>query len=297
MFKKLSVIIPSRNEPFLVHTVDDIFKKATGSIEVIAILDGCWPTPVLPDNPNLILIHFSTPRGMRQAINAAANIARGEYLMKTDAHCSFQEGFDEVLKADCDGDWVVIPRRDRLDAENWRLQETGKPPIDYHYLSCPITNPEGYSMHGAPWNARTLERMDKPEYDIDETMSFQGSLWFCTRRHFWDFLGGLSEEGYGSFTQEPQEIGMKTWLGGGRVIVNKKTTYLHLHKGSKHGRGYSLNRKEVKDGHFYSAKFWMNNLWANRKHNIEWLVDHFWPIPGWPDDWRDRRNEYITIDC
>ena len=84
-----------------------------------------------------MIIHNTNAKGLRAAINAGASIARGKYLMKTDAHCAFEPGYDEILKADCDSDWLVIPRRDRLDAENWCRQVVGKPPIDYHYLSCP----------------------------------------------------------------------------------------------------------------------------------------------------------------
>ena len=79
---KVSIIIPSRNERFLPQTVADIFKKATSSIECIVVCDGYWPDPQLPDYPNLVLIHRSEPRGMRNAINSAAAIAKGKYLLK-----------------------------------------------------------------------------------------------------------------------------------------------------------------------------------------------------------------------
>ena len=267
--------------------------KATGEIELLAVLDGYWPDPYdLPDDPRLIILHHGEPKGMRACINAAANIAKGEYLMKADAHCMFAEGFDETLKADLDDNWISIPRRHRLDAENWILQDVGnKPPIDYHYLSCPITNKDGYSMHGAIWPERTRERMNNPEYDIDDTMSFQGSFWCMKTKHFVDFIGGMSEVGYGTFSQEPQEIGNKTWLGGGRIIVNKKTWYAHLHKGKRYGRGYFISKREVSDGHLYSAKYWMNNCWSGRVHDIEWLVDKFSPVPTWPEDWAEKNTQ------
>ena len=104
---KVSVLIPARNERFLVQTVADVLQKATGSIEIIVVLDGYWPEPQLPDWPDLVIIHRGRARGMRAAINAAAAIAKGDYLMKTDAHCMFGEGFDEILKADCEDDWIV----------------------------------------------------------------------------------------------------------------------------------------------------------------------------------------------
>ena len=92
---KVSVIIPSRNEQFMPQTVEDILAKATGDIEVIVILDGYWPDPILPDHQNLILVHHGKPKGMRASINAGAAVATGDYLMKCDAHCMFGEGFDE----------------------------------------------------------------------------------------------------------------------------------------------------------------------------------------------------------
>lgn len=281
---KVSVLVPSRNERFLPQTIADVLRNATGEIEVIAVLDG-YDAP-LPDDPRLIVLRRPVSLGMRAAINSAAAIARGKYLLKCDAHCAFQEGFDEVLKADCDDNWIVIPRRDRLDAENWTLQQTGKPPVDLHYLSCPITNRDGYSMHGVIWPERDKILLHE---SLSDTMSFQGSCWFMSRRHF-DWLGGMSEVGYGTFCQEPQEIGNKTWLGGGRVVVNKRTTYLHLHKGKQYGRGYHQDRGEIIRGHTWAGHYWMNNQWPAHIHDIEWLVDKFAPVPTWPEHWEMLRD-------
>ena len=96
----VSIIIPSRNEKYLGKTIEDLLTKAVGEIEIIAVLDGYWPEPKIPDNDRLILIHRGSPQGMRPAINAATAIARGRYLMKCDAHCLFAPGFDQALKDD-----------------------------------------------------------------------------------------------------------------------------------------------------------------------------------------------------
>lgn len=272
------------------HTVDDIYRNARGDFEVVVVLDGYWCVPILEDRPNLTIIHHSTPRGMRAAINHAAAVARGDHLCKVDAHCMFAEGFDITLLEDIQDDQIVIPRRKRLDAENWVIQDVGKPDIDLHYLTCPMTNPDGFSMHGAIWKERDRERLDVL---IDETPSFQGSFWMMSRKH-WERLGGMSEEGYGTFTQEPQEIGMKTWLGGGSVVVNKNTWYAHLHKGRKYGRGYHQDKREVLRGHEYSARYWMNNRWKDRKHDMAWFIERFMPMPTWSPDWQSEweRHEY-----
>ena len=96
---KTSVLIPARNERFLAPTVDDLFNKAEGEIEVIVFLDGYKPDPPLQERPGLKTIHSPKPAGMRPAINACASVASGKYLMKVDAHCMFGEGFDIKMQA------------------------------------------------------------------------------------------------------------------------------------------------------------------------------------------------------
>jgi len=279
----VSVIIPSRNELFLDKTVEDILNKAKGNIEVIVVLDGYWPSPPLKKDSRLKLIHLPHPKGMRNAINMAVAMARGKYIMKSDAHCMFNEGFDIDLSSNCDEDWVVIPRRLRLDAENWRVQKTDKgkpkPPIDYEF----ITAPGHHDPRGGRWDQRTVERMNNPKYQIDEDMNFQGSCWFTTKKHFDNTLKGLDEKGYGTFIRESYEIGLKTWLTGGKVMVNKNTWYAHLHKGSKYGRMYFLNLKEIRRGIAFCEDFWFNNRLKEAKHDLAWLVEKFWPVPTWTE--------------
>lgn len=283
MSKKVSVIIPARNERFLPQTVADILAQARGDIEVIVILDGYWPEPILEDDARLILIHRSTPRGMRDGINGAAAIAKGDYLLKCDAHCAFGEGFDVILAAECADNWIVVPRRYSLDAEAWQRAE--KEPIDAMHYFWPYAHPDDLGLHGRPWRQRARKRKD---IWIDEEVTFQGSCWFMDKNHFHDRLQGLNEHGYETFMGEPQEIGLKTQLGpwGGAIMRNKKTWYAHLHKGKTYGRMYSFSGSERQRGNAYSFDFWWRNRWTERAHDLEWLIDRFWPHPGWPEDWR-----------
>jgi len=289
---KVSVIIPARNERYMPQTVADIFAHATGDVEVIVILDGYWPDPLPPDDPRLILIHRTQPRGMRDGINSAAAIAKGKYLLKCDAHCLFSEGFDEALQAECADNWVVIPRRYSLDAENWKCAE--KEPIDYEHLFYPYAHPEEPGLHGRPWLQRGRERRD---ILVDENLSFQGSCWFTTAEHFNKRIGGLSQVGYETFMGEPQEIGFKTQLGpwGGAVMSNKNAYYAHLHKGKSLWQAQGdlsgrIGGGERWRGNAYSFDFWWNNRWKERAHDLSWLIDRFMPIPGWPEDWKDYPN-------
>jgi glycosyltransferase involved in cell wall biosynthesis len=282
------VIIPSRNERFLPQTVNDIFAKAAGDLEVIIVLDGYWPVDeanqfLLADRPNLIIIHHSVAQGMRAAINSAAAIAKGQYLLKCDAHCMFGEGFDEILTSECEDNWIVIPRRLSLDAEKWEPRM--KEPIDSEYLFYPYEHPDDLGLHARPWYERGRQRKD---ILIDEDVSFQGSCWLMTNDHFHKRLGGVSEVGYETFMGEPQEIGFKTQLGPwkGAIMRNKKTWYAHLHKGKQWGRMYYMSSAERYRGNAYSFDFWWNDRWDERARDLDWLIEHFWPMPGWPDDWR-----------
>lgn len=296
----VSIIIPSRSEEFLQKTIDDILVKAKEAIEVIVILDGYWPQTVIKDEERVLILHQGTvhnSRGMRAAINDGVALSKGKYIMKVDEHCMFDQGFDVKLKADCEDNWVVIPRRYRLDPYKWEIIEDGRPPIDYMFLDYPYKSKGDVTdgLHGNEWKQRYHDRKD---ILIDDTMSWQGSCWFM-HRSWWNFLGDLDDKLYGSFTHESQEIGNKTWLSGGRLVVNKKTWYAHFHKGKK-GKGYGFSTKQYKKfsqekerGRQVCIDYWINNRWSKRKYDFEWLINKFWPVPNWPENWQEQ----IKIDA
>ena len=279
---KVSVIIPSRTERFLPHTIAGLL-SAGSDIEIIVVLDGYWPDPPLVEDKRLIIIHRGTALGMRAGINAAVEIAKGEWLMKSDAHCIYAPGFDAAMQADCADNWIMIPRRYKVDGEHWTAQLEHEP-IDSEHLFYPYEHPDDLGLHARPWIQRGRERRD---ILIDEDMTFQGSCWFMHRKH-WQRVGPLQERGYGTFMNEPQEIGFKTWLGrwDGKIVRNKKTWYAHLHKGRTWGRMYPDDKNARARGNAYGFNYWWNDRWSRRAHDLEWLIDRFWPVPGWEEDWR-----------
>lgn len=297
---RVSVIIPSRSPQYLDKTMQDILAKAEGDVEIIVILDGIWPDPFPTPDRRIHYLHQGMQHenyGMRAAINAGVRMSTGEYLMKIDEHCMMDQGWDAKLKADCEPNWVVIPRRYRLEPEAWVLVEDGRPPIDYMYLANPFARPDDveWGLHGSEWKARYHERKD---ILIDDTMSTQGSCYFMTRAHWDQTIVEMEEDGYGPFTQEAQEICNKTWFAGGRVVVNKKTWYAHWHKG-KNGKGYGFSNQQYRvhqadkeNGRRFCIDHWMNNRWEKRTRDFAWLVEHFWPIPTWTDDWQTKLVEF-----
>lgn len=229
---KISIIIPSRNEKYLHRTIEDLLVKAKGEIEIYAILDNWWPTEYSKDE-RVNYVHFTNARGMRNAINTGVALARGEFILKTDAHCLFAEGFDEVLKKDIEKNWIVIPRRYALDVEKWAIEERrdDKYPVDRMILD---------------ENLQAIPTRERKDNSLIETESFQGSCWFMHKDYF-NKLGLMDEERFGGFYQEAQEMGFKCKKDGGKIMCNAKTWYAHWHKTD--GRGYSLNedQKKVRD--------------------------------------------------
>ncbi len=267
-----SILIPSRNEPYLQKTILDLLCKAKGNIEIIVVLDGYWPPyDEIVEDPRVKYIHFSNARGMRNAINSAVAIANGEYLLKLDAHCMFAEGYDEVLKAECEDNWVVVPRRYALDPEKWQIEERTdkKYPIDYLYLS--------KDLHGVVWDEKNHNPQLKEKL-IDETMSNQGSCWFMKKTYF-EWLELMDESLYGMFWNEFQEIGLKCWLSGGKVMVNKKTWYAHWHKSVS--RGYNLPREEQANAQKNVDRWLTEKMFHKQIHDVNWLVERFKPVPTW----------------
>ena len=103
----VSIIISSRVDQYLQKTIDDLLGKAEGQIEIIVVLDGYWPNPMINNDPRVIIVHQGTihnHKGMRAAINTGSKLAKGEYLMKVDEHCMFDQGYDVKLAADCKDD-------------------------------------------------------------------------------------------------------------------------------------------------------------------------------------------------
>jgi len=275
----VSIFIPSRNERFLNETIDDVLRNATGPIEIFPILDG-YDLPVqsglyfqLNRDPRVKYIRIPKVAGLqkRQAVNVAASIAQGEWFMCLDAHCMVGKGFDDILARDCQKDWVMIPRRWKLDPDNWKRKEDGSLPVDYEYWL--YNEYKNKFLKPYRWDERTRERMDRP---IDKTMTMQASCWFMHRDWF-KARGFMRIEGYTGWGQEDVEISMETWTNGGQLMVNKNTWYAHLYKGKTFGRGYRVNPQQWIDSQEYGHKYWTEERWDDFMN----LLKMFAPIPNW----------------
>ena len=123
----LSVIIPARGEEFLDRTIQDLLENIEGKTEIIVVLDGYQPDPPLEQvDERVTIIYNSEPVGQRAAANQAARLSKSKYLMKVDAHCAFDKGFDVKMMTDMQDDWTMIPIMRNLHVFNWVCEDGHK---------------------------------------------------------------------------------------------------------------------------------------------------------------------------
>jgi len=290
---KLSVIIPSDKDLNLQKTVDSFltFSELEGDLEIIVVFDGPWELAPLEGDCRLHTVEIAK-QGMRAAINTGLAMAIGDYVMKVDAHCAFGPGFDRIMVENCAENWLMVPRRYSLDDIAWKPVKL-RHPVDHHFLSYPFPRaPMGYVLGPLVW--KKSRRIQYP--DIEDLMIFQGSCWMAFRRHFGRVVGFLDDrlETYGQFGGEAVEIGLKYWLSGSEIKVNRKTWYAHLWKMPRHyqagiyDRVFKL-RSQRKRHYNWMAEHWMNDEEPGMIRKFSWLIDKFWPVPTWPEDrskWR-----------
>lgn len=295
---KLSIIIPSRNEKDnLKRTLDNIYKQSTGDFEVIVGFNG-YPFQDL-FYPNLRTFESPVNIGLKPMINKLASMAKGKYLYKSDAHCAFGKGFDEILQENMEDDWIVTPRF-KIIKNDWSIQmrDGVEEFYDYFYLCCPFTDKRGLRFKaGGHWTERTKERNpENPEVkawslntgidlSIDETPQMHGSGWFVNKDYFFNELGGFPETDPLGHAQEPIWLGLKNWLIGGKLMVNKKTWYAHLHQNSK-DRGYPEDKAHTERTYNETASYWL------KQPKFATFIERFYPMPTWPENWREVLRDW-----
>ncbi|MBF8249494.1 MAG: hypothetical protein HW400_95 [Candidatus Levybacteria bacterium] len=300
----LSILIPARNEMFLGKTIENILANIEGNTEVIAVLDGYTvPIPEIPIDLRVTIVDLPKSIGQRAATNVAARLSQAKYLMKCDAHCAFDKGFDIKMMAEIHDDWTMVPLMKNLHAFDWvcpighrRYQgpsgpcvECGKPTVkDILWKAKDHPKSTSYCFDSTPHFQYFNEYTKRPGYkdkgDITETMSLQGSCWMLTRDKYWEL--GVCDEKFGSWGSQGIEVAVKTWLSGGKVMVNKKTWYAHMFRtqGGDFGFPYPISGGDQEKAKNFARDLFFNNNWPKQVHPLSWLVEKFWPVKGWSEE-------------
>ncbi len=309
----LSILIPARNEMFLAKTVEDIIQNSEGKTEIIVVMDGNWADPAIPQNDQVNVIHLGGSIGQRASINLACKLSRAKYVMKVDAHCSFDRGFDQKMidAFKSTGDNVtMVPIMRNLWAFDWKCFHCGwkkyQGPTPDTCGQCGKSdrlkrkmvwmgkrNPQSTSFcfdatphfqYFEAWKHRPQYENDKAERGLTETMSIQGSCWMLSRQKYWEL--GVCDEQFGSWGSQGIEVAAKTWLSGGQVLVNHATWYAHMFRtqGGDFGFPYPMSGRDQEKAKRYAKNLFFDNNWPKQIRPLSWLVEKFWPIKGWTDD-------------
>jgi hypothetical protein len=298
---RLSILIPARNEEFLARTIEDLLENIEDDTEILVGMDEKWANPSITDHPKVTVLHTSVSIGQRAMTNQLCRLSTAKYVMKVDAHCAFDKGFDRKLMEDMQDNWTVVPVMRNLHAFDWvcekghrRYQSPsgackecgGETHKDVVWIA--KTNPQStaYCFDPEPHFQYFGEFKKRPEGkgDLTETMSLQGSCFMLTRDKYWEL--NISDESFGSWGSQGIEVACKTWLSGGRVMVNHKTWYAHMFRtqGGDFGFPYPQSGKQVGSAKKLAKDIFFNNKWDGQIKPISWLVEKFWPVPGWKQE-------------
>lgn len=339
----LSILIPSRSEMFLKQTIQNILENIEADTEIIAVLDGAWAEPAIPQHERVNIIYVPESIGQRAATNLGARLSKGRFLMKVDAHCCFDKGFDRKMIDGfkqvgenvtmvgimhnlwafdwkcykCGSRWYQGPtptrcmRQERSPVPNencdetknfkrkitWKREAKKGESAQKNWKSRMSPASASYCFDSEPHFQYFNEYARRPEYKkqletgFTETMSLQGSCWMLTKEKYKQFAEGRDE--LGSWGNEGLEIACKTWLSGGKVLVNHNTWYAHLFRtqGSDFGFPYPQGGKNVSRTKRRVWELFFNNNWKHQIHPVSWLIRRFYPIPGWSDEKINKLEE------
>lgn len=267
---RVSIIIPGRCEPYFQQTIDSALERATGDIEVVAIVDGSGQEPpVWSDDNRVKIIQLDKSIGQRAAYNLGVKESSGEFVMKIDAHALLSPGYDEVLKAYCPPKTTVLPEMRRLDVRGWKDKPRGKTRFMFF----------GLDLYCHFW--KNYRKREAAQIEYPEIMTGQGSCWFTTRE--WNDYIGLLDEGVGSWGNVGIEVSLRTWLCGGSQIGNRKAWQAHWFRRDDGGFTYPMDGRQVGRAHKYTREnyYFNDNAFENQERPFSWLIKKFAPVPGW----------------
>jgi len=234
--------------------------------------------------------------------------------MKVDAHTAWDEGFDVKLMEDMQDNWTTVPIMRNLHVFDWvcpdghrryqgpsgECKDCGKPTTkDIVWIA--KTSPQSTSFRFDKtlhfnYFGQYKKIQDASGSHLVESMSLQGSCFMLTREKYWEL--NICDEAHGSWGQQGTEVACKTWLSGGRVVVNKNTWYAHMFRtqGGDFGFPYPLSGNQVDRARKYSRELWLGNTWPLAIHPLSWLIEKFAPVPDWEDVKPSNRGMIFFTD-
>lgn len=122
---------------------------------------------------------------------------------------------------------------------------------------------------------------------VHDTMSLLGACWAMRRERY--FYLEPCDELFGSWGDMGTEISCKSWLSGGRLVVNQNTWFAHFFRVGGIGFPYEGGgRKERAKAQ--GKELWLTNSWPKQVYPLSWLIEKFKPLP----DWHSNNNPILA---
>lgn len=297
-------------------TIENVLANTSDRCEIVTVLDGSWSLNSLPVNSRLTVIHHNKSIGQRAATNEAAKVAKGEWVCKMDAHCAVGPEFDTKLVASMEDDWTVVPGQFNLHAFNWKCKkcswikdQSPKPAKcekcgSQYIKQVPVWKPrdgqEGrrraythswyfdstltfgywgeYAADESYCKRHKIPFRPETQATVHDTMCLLGACWAMRRERYFDL--DICDVKFGSWGNQGVEVACKSWLSGGRVVVNQATWFAHFF------RVGGINFPYPGGGHkeravARSKELWLNNSWPKQVRPLSWLIECFAPTKDW----------------
>lgn len=257
---KVSVIIPTINDPHLVRTINNVRSNANGDIEFIIINDGGESPDIKGcDIPSwVILLSNSKQLGRRVSINNAAKIARGEYLFILDSHCSMSKDWDVKLVQSAGQKNIAYSVIRDMQPDTWIYR-----PGDYLHVRLNKEYTEKW------WNKKPLEDCEVEE----ENIAFTGCAWMINKNRFWALDG--YDESLGPYGWDGPEWALKTWFNDGKVILRTDVICGHIFGTNDGGKLYPC--KMIPKSEYVAH---MKDRYESK---MPGLINKFAPVPDWTE--------------
>jgi len=255
MTRDLSILIPTRNEEWVRKTIADIIEHIEADTEILVGIDGSDDVEIAEENNDRVRKHFTGKvLGQRAMTNELARLSDAKYVMKTDGHCSFSQGFDAAMMRQMDEKTILAPQMGVLTPQSWAIN--GKKMTTRY---CFDTN--------------FVMQYDQ-ENGNEETMCLQGSCWMISRENYWKW--NVCDEMLGSWGGQAAELGIAAWLHDARCRTTRDAYYGHVFRHSD--KDFPYERGES-PGKFATEE--LKRRYGNDPR-IKEMVNYF----GFPADWK-----------
>ena len=252
---RVSVIISTINDPYLLKTIDNIRANAKDQIEIIIINDGGKPLEL---DDNITIIRNVKQKGRRVSINNAAAMASGDYLFILDAHCSMTKDWDVKLAESAGKENIAYSVIKDMWPKTWEYR-----PGWY-----------GHVRLNKEYTEKWWKRKDPEFCEIEEeSIAFTGCAWMISKKRYWRLKG--YDESLGPYGWDGSEWSLKTWFNNGRVILRTDVICGHIFGTNNKAVLYPCKMIPREQYIKYMKERYEDKIWS--------LIKRFEPVPDWTE--------------